>query len=54
MTPSNDQYDTTVEKIDTAETLANTGLDMLPLFAAGLGLLLLALAIWFVMRSMAE
>ena len=37
MTPSNDQYDTTVEKIDTAETLANTGLDMLPLFGRGSG-----------------
>ena len=54
MTPNNDQYDSTVDKIDTAEALANTGLDTGVLFLIGLGVLCLGLALWFTMRGMAE
>ena len=54
MNPSADQYDSTVDKINTAETLADTGLDILPLFLVGVGILLVALVLWFAMRSLAD
>ena len=54
MTPTNDQYDPTVEKIDAASTLADTGLDILPMFLLGFGLVLLGFALWFAMRRLAR
>ena len=50
MTPTSDQYDNVVDKIDAADKLAQTGLDTLALGAIGFAVLLLGVSLWFALR----
>ena len=50
MTPTNDQYANAVDKIDTADKLAQTGMETLALGAIGFAVILIGVSLWYALR----